>query len=84
MEKLTELVKSSQGSKSTTSTSASKSTSSVPKFVGCYLDKSDRDMPIIDNAGRSNPEKCFEIASQKGFKYVGLQNGNECNKEESK
>jgi len=47
---------------------------------GCYIDQAKRDLPYRLQASGSagNPRRCFELARQAGYKYAGLQHGNEC------
>ena len=47
---------------------------------GCYNDKAKRDLPYrLQAAGSAgNPRRCFELAMKAGYKYAGLQRGNEC------
>jgi len=46
--------------------------------MGCFVDKGNRDLPTLIREAGGRPEKCFNMARDKGFKYAGLQNGNEC------
>jgi hypothetical protein len=39
---------------------------------GCYKDAGNRDLPTLLRAGYGNPKKCFELARDKHFKYVGM------------
>lgn len=47
---------------------------------GCYIDKAKRDLPykLAATGSAGNPRRCFELAMQAGYKYAGLQHGNEC------
>lgn len=47
-------------------------------YVGCFLDKGNRDLMTKISQATRDPRKCFEMASQKGFLYAGLQAGREC------
>ena len=51
---------------------------SVAKYIGCFLDKGNRDLPVYIREAERNPEKCFDAARKRGLKYVGLQNGSQC------
>jgi hypothetical protein len=48
--------------------------SDLYKYVGCYEDKEERDLPIRLGGGHNiNPNDCFEEARKtKGIAYVGL------------
>lgn len=47
---------------------------------GCYIDKPKRDLPyrLQAHGSAGNPRRCFELAQAAGYKYAGLQHGNEC------
>jgi len=49
----------------------------LDSFLGCYNDKSDRDLP--HKLGKNkNIEQCRTLANTKKMKYFGMQNGDEC------
>jgi hypothetical protein len=47
-------------------------------YFGCYKDSGNRDLPKLLRAGYGDPKKCFQLASDGGFKYVGMQYAGEC------
>jgi hypothetical protein len=47
-------------------------------YYGCYKDGGNRDLPKLLRAGYGNPKKCFQMAMDGGFKYVGMQYRGEC------
>jgi len=49
-------------------------------FLGCHADSSTRDLPVeITGAGTSmSVEQCRSTCYAEGYKYAGVQNGNQC------
>jgi hypothetical protein len=45
---------------------------------GCYKDSGNRDLPNLLRAGYGNPAKCFKLATEAGYQYVGMQYRGEC------
>jgi len=39
---------------------------------GCFKDAGNRDLPTLLKAGYGNPTKCFKMAMDAGFQYVGM------------
>lgn len=56
--------------------------SAVPNYLGCYRDKADmqhRAMPNVQLLNTSmTHEMCFNLCSEHGFEYAGLQYQSEC------
>ena len=48
------------------------------KYIGCFLDKGNRDLPFYIREAERNPDKCFDVARKRGLKYAGLQAGRQC------
>lgn len=49
------------------------------EYIGCYKDKSQRDLPtIFNNYQPVTRADCFAEAKARGFKYIGHQYGGEC------
>ena len=46
--------------------------------LGCYRDNGRRDLPTLLRPGYGRPDRCFKLARDKGFKYVGMQYRGEC------
>jgi hypothetical protein len=46
--------------------------------LGCYKDAGQRDLPNLIRAGYGNPAKCFKMAMDAGYQYVGMQYRGEC------
>lgn len=46
------------------------------KYIGCYKDKSARDLKEF--LGNLSPDACFEKAKARNFKFYGLQSGGQC------
>jgi hypothetical protein len=46
--------------------------------IGCYKDKGNRDLPNLIRAGYGNPSKCFKLAMDGRYQYVGMQYRGEC------
>jgi hypothetical protein len=40
--------------------------------IGCYKDARNRDLPSLIREGYGDPRKCFQMAKDKGFKFVGM------------
>jgi hypothetical protein len=47
-------------------------------YYGCYKDSGNRDLPKLLGAGYGDPRKCFKMAMDGGFKYVGMKYAGEC------
>jgi len=45
---------------------------------GCYKDAGNRDLPNLIRAGYGNPSKCFKLAMDARYQYVGMQYRGEC------
>jgi len=45
---------------------------------GCFKDTGNRDIPNRIKAGYGNPTKCFKMAMDAGYQYVGMQYRGEC------
>jgi len=41
-------------------------------YFGCYKDSGNRDLPKLLRAGYGDPKKCFQLAMDGRFKYVGM------------
>ena len=58
------------------------------RSVGCWRDRSARAIPTLEGSdsrlngeyeGRENAiQKCYQVASERGFKYFAVQNGGWC------
>ena len=47
-------------------------------YIGCFVDRGDRDLPNLLGEGYGNYKACFEAAQRKGFIFAGLQFRGEC------
>lgn len=47
-------------------------------YVGCFVDKAERDLPHNLPVGNGHYKKCFDEASRMGYKFAGLQYSAEC------
>ena len=41
-------------------------------WLGCHKDARSRDLPTLIRAGYGDPSKCFKMAQDQGFQYVGM------------
>jgi hypothetical protein len=67
---------------------SSKSTPSIYNNIGCWGDKAERAMPVLEGADPSitgdykkredSIVKCYNYAKSKGYKYFGIQDGGHC------
>merc|ERR1719446_576888 len=48
------------------------------KSLGCFKDKSKRDLSKQMGGGNGSREKCGAACAKAGMKYFGLQYGNQC------
>jgi hypothetical protein len=45
---------------------------------GCFKDSGRRDLPNLLRAGYGDPKKCFKLAMDGGYQFVGMQYRGEC------
>ena len=65
---------------SSSSTTAEATSDRAPtySYVGCYRDEGGNRVLPNHQAGAHGNQQCFELATHKGLKFYGLQNGGEC------
>lgn len=47
-------------------------------YIGCFVDSSNRDLPIVLSEYFSTQASCNSLAAAGNYLYFGLQNGGEC------
>uniref|UniRef100_A0A1I8J1F0 WSC domain-containing protein n=1 Tax=Macrostomum lignano TaxID=282301 RepID=A0A1I8J1F0_9PLAT len=48
------------------------------RFVGCYIDKKKRDLPVMAGSGSMSIPKCYRLCRAKKYAYFGVQYSKEC------
>uniref|UniRef100_A0A1I8J2B5 WSC domain-containing protein n=1 Tax=Macrostomum lignano TaxID=282301 RepID=A0A1I8J2B5_9PLAT len=48
------------------------------RFVGCYIDKKKRDLPVMAGSGSMSIPKCYRLCRAKRYAYFGVQYSKEC------
>ncbi|PAA60591.1 hypothetical protein BOX15_Mlig004080g1, partial [Macrostomum lignano] len=46
--------------------------------LGCFIDKTARDLPVLGGSGSMSAAKCYKLCRGKKKRFFGIQNGNEC------
>ncbi|PAA48762.1 hypothetical protein BOX15_Mlig032017g1, partial [Macrostomum lignano] len=55
-----------------------KNTAPGMRFVGCYIDKKKRDLPVMAGSGSMSIPKCYRLCRAKKYAYFGVQYSKEC------
>ncbi|PAA55829.1 hypothetical protein BOX15_Mlig029288g1 [Macrostomum lignano] len=48
------------------------------RYIGCFVDKEKRDLPVLGGSGHMYAGKCDRLCRNRNYRYFGLQHSKEC------